>query len=70
MADPDGYALWCELHACEACGGIGEGILEDETPGEWNEETQSYGVHWVCAACGGSGITPDAGVDEAGCTDI
>jgi hypothetical protein len=40
--DSEGYTLWCELHACTVCDGVGE---DDDPP-------------WSCRHCGGSGIEP------------
>lgn len=47
MADPDGYALWCELHACRTCEGTGDGEQDDN------------GLEHECRACGGTGIDPE-----------
>jgi len=43
MEDLEGYLLWCELHRCPACAGVGE---EDDPP-------------WICGVCQGSGIRED-----------
>lgn len=51
MADPEGYELWCELHACDVCGGTGE--IEADDIEEWR----------TCRRCGGSGIDYEPEID-------
>ncbi|MCO6436512.1 MAG: hypothetical protein J5J06_05445 [Phycisphaerae bacterium] len=48
--DPEGYALWCEMHACRTCEGSGEVFCSDEDEGIDGMRD--------CYACGGSGIDP------------
>lgn len=43
MHDPEGYALWCEMHACSVCQGTGEVDGDDDLPR-------------TCRRCDGSGI--------------
>jgi len=43
----ESYEIWCDLNACQHCGGVG--TVEDED-----------GYEHDCAACNGSGIDPDA----------
>jgi len=49
MDDPVGYGLWCELHACTYCDGIGDDYIEDDDS------------VWVCPHCNGTGLEPDTG---------
>lgn len=51
LDDPEGYALYCEMHACRNCDGCGE-VCCDEDEG-------IDGVH-ECHTCGGSGVDPSA----------
>lgn len=60
MADPDGYALWQELHACTLCEGLGEDFHEDE----FDPDSGEYGKPWVCGRCGGTGVEPNVGWDD------
>ena len=46
MTDPEGYALWCELHACRTCEGTGE------------VHGGPYGEERTCGSCDGSGVEP------------
>jgi hypothetical protein len=48
LGDSDGYALWCELHACPYCDGVGE-------------DYDGEGRHWRCKHCAGTGLEPGAG---------
>jgi hypothetical protein len=43
------YMLWCELHPCHSCDGVGE---------DWDAEPP-----WTCDLCRGSGVDPDAEYD-------
>lgn len=49
LTDPEGYALWCEMHACPNCDGTGE------VEGDF-EFTDSP---VKCPVCDGSCIDPD-----------
>lgn len=52
LGDPEGYALYQEMVACQLCDGLGEDWIEDESQ------------PWVCPRCGGTGIDPCYGVDS------
>lgn len=43
MVDPEGYALWCEMHACPTCDGLGE------------IQTEIDDVRRTCPRCDGCG---------------